>query len=94
LGAAARGTGNMDPPMGIPTTSLADRHTTLIEGRQAGQDRNPGLSQSGEIPWGSIKDSGIKASPVTPLTKISNSSQVRSVLGPWWILPMSLGLVN
>jgi hypothetical protein len=46
------------------------------------------------MPWGGIKDSGIKASPVIPLTKISNCSQVRSVPGPRWILPMSLGPVN
>jgi hypothetical protein len=39
LGAADRCTGNVDPPVGIPTTGLADRHTTLIEGRQSGQDR-------------------------------------------------------
>jgi hypothetical protein len=29
-----------------------------------------------------------------PLTKISNSSQVRSFPGPCWIVPMSLGPVN
>jgi hypothetical protein len=36
LGAADRCTKNVDPPMGIPTTGLADRHTTLIKGRQSG----------------------------------------------------------
>jgi hypothetical protein len=46
------------------------------------------------MPWGGIKVSGIKASPVIPLTKISNCSQDRSLLGPRWILPMSLGPVN
>jgi hypothetical protein len=39
LGATARRTGNVDPSVGIPITGLADRHTTLIEGRQTGQDR-------------------------------------------------------
>jgi hypothetical protein len=36
----------------------------------------------------------MKASPVIPLTKISNSSQVRLVPGPRRILPMSLEPVN
>jgi hypothetical protein len=39
LGAADRCTRNVDSPVGIPTTGLADRHTTLIKGRQSGQHR-------------------------------------------------------
>jgi hypothetical protein len=31
----------MDPPGGVPTAGLADRHTTLIKGRQSGQHRQP-----------------------------------------------------
>jgi hypothetical protein len=46
------------------------------------------------MPWGGIKVSRIKASPVIPFTKISSYSQDRSVPGPRWILPMSLGPVN
>jgi hypothetical protein len=78
------------PPVWWTATPLSSR----VGSWASTADRSPGLSQSGKIPWGSIKDSGIKASPVIPLTKISNSSQVRSVLGPRWILPMSLGPVN
>jgi hypothetical protein len=78
------------PPVWRTAIVLSSR----VGNRASTADRSPGLSQSGEIPWGSIKDSGIKASTVIPLTKISNSSQVRSVPGPRWILPMSLGPVN
>jgi hypothetical protein len=46
------------------------------------------------MPWGGIKDSGIKASLVIPFTKTSSSSQDRSVPGPRWILSMSLGPEN
>jgi hypothetical protein len=31
----------MDPPVGVPAAGLADRHTTLIKGRQSGQHRRP-----------------------------------------------------
>jgi hypothetical protein len=41
LGVTDRCTRNVDPPVGIPTTGLADRHTTLIKGRQSGQHRWP-----------------------------------------------------
>jgi hypothetical protein len=39
LGASDWCTRNVDPPMGVPATGLADRHTTLIKGRQSGQHR-------------------------------------------------------
>jgi hypothetical protein len=41
LGTSGRCPGDMDPPVGVPTTGLADRHTTLIKGRQSGQHRRP-----------------------------------------------------
>jgi hypothetical protein len=53
------------PPVWRTATPLSSR----VGRRARTADRNPGLSQSGEIPWGSIKDSGIKASPVTPSPK-------------------------
>jgi hypothetical protein len=34
------------------------------------------------MPWGGIKDLGIKASPVIPFTEISSSSKDRSISGP------------
>jgi hypothetical protein len=55
---------------------------------------NPGSSQSAEMSWGRIRDSGTKDSPVIPFTRSSSSSQDRSVLGPRWIRPMSSELVN
>jgi hypothetical protein len=39
LGTSGRYTGDMDPPVGVPATSLADRHAALIKGRQPGQHR-------------------------------------------------------
>jgi hypothetical protein len=66
------------PPVWWTATPLSSR----VGSWASTADRNPGLSQSGEMPWGGIKDSEIKVSPVIPLTKISNYSQVRSVLGP------------
>jgi hypothetical protein len=39
LGASDRCIGNVDPPVGVPTTGLADHHTTLIKGQQSGQHR-------------------------------------------------------
>jgi hypothetical protein len=54
----------------------------------------PGSSQSAGMSWGSIRDSGTKASQVIPYTRSSSSSQDRSIPGPRWILPMSFGLVN
>jgi hypothetical protein len=103
LGATSAGWG---PPTGAPgmwiprwgSRPLVWRTATPLSSRVGSRastaDRIPGSSQSGEMPLGGVKDSGIKASPVIPLTKISNSSQVRSVPGPHWILPMSLGPVN
>jgi hypothetical protein len=66
------------PPVWRTATPLSSR----VGSRASTADRNPGLSQSGEMPQGGVKDSGIKASPVIPLTKISNCTQVRSVPGP------------
>jgi hypothetical protein len=39
LGASNWCTRNMDPLMGVPDAGLANRHTTLIKGRQPGQHR-------------------------------------------------------
>jgi hypothetical protein len=36
MGASGWCTRNMDPPMGVPAAGLANRHTTLIKGRQPG----------------------------------------------------------
>ena len=55
---------------------------------------NPGSSQSAGMPWGRIRDSGMKDSPVIPFTRTSSSSQDRSVPGPCWIRSMSFGPVN
>jgi hypothetical protein len=44
-----------------------------------------GSSQSVGMFWGSIRDSGIKDSPVIPFTRTCSPSQVRSVPGPRWI---------
>ena len=33
--------GDLDPTVGVSTSSLADRHAALVEGRQRGQDRRP-----------------------------------------------------
>jgi hypothetical protein len=41
LGTSEWYTGNMDPPVGVPTVGLTNRHTTLIKGRQSGQHRRP-----------------------------------------------------
>jgi hypothetical protein len=82
--------------VGVPAAGLANRHATLVEGRQRGQDRRP-------QPWvvvecrdalGRIRDSGTKVSPVIPPTRTASSSQDRSVPGPRWILPMSFTPVN
>jgi hypothetical protein len=51
-------------------------------------------SQSVGMPWGSIRDSGIKDSLVIPFTRTSSPSQDRSVPGPRWILQISFGSVN
>jgi hypothetical protein len=55
---------------------------------------SPGSSQSAEMPWGRIRDSGMKDSPVIPFTRTSSSSQVRSVLGPRCTRLMSFEPVN
>jgi hypothetical protein len=55
---------------------------------------NPGSSQSAGMPWGRIRDSGMKDSLVIPFTRSSSSSQDRSVLVLRWIQPMSFEPVN
>eukprot|EP00267_Zea_mays_P041681 XP_020393601.1 vegetative cell wall protein gp1-like [Zea mays] len=55
---------------------------------------NPRSSQSVGMPWGRIRDSGTKYSPVIPFNRSSSSSQDRSVPGPRWIRPMSFETVN
>jgi hypothetical protein len=55
---------------------------------------SPGSSQSAGMPWGRIRDSGTKVSPVIPPTRTASSSKDRSVPGPRWIRPMSFGLMN
>jgi hypothetical protein len=55
---------------------------------------SPGSSQSAGMPWGRIRDSGTKDSPVIPFTRTSNSSQDRLVPGPRWIRPMLFEPVN
>jgi hypothetical protein len=41
LGASSWRIGNPDPAVGVPVTDLTNRHATLVEGRQRGQDRRP-----------------------------------------------------
>jgi hypothetical protein len=76
LGASSRHIRDLDPMVGVPAASLANRHAALVEGRQRGQDRRP-------QPWvvterrdalGRIRDSGTKDSPVIPFTRTSSSS--------------------
>jgi hypothetical protein len=55
---------------------------------------SPGSSQSAGMPWGRIRNSGMKDSPVIPFTRTSSSSQDRSVPGPRWTRPMSFEPVN
>ena len=47
-------------------------------------------SQRGTIPWGRIRFSGMKASPVTARTRTSKASWVRSLPSPRWVLLQSL----
>jgi hypothetical protein len=55
---------------------------------------NPGSSHSAGMPWGRIRDSGTKDSPVIPFTRSYSSSQDRSVPGPRWIRSMSFEPMN
>jgi hypothetical protein len=41
LRASVQRIGDLDPAVGVPATGLANRHATLIEGRQRGQNRRP-----------------------------------------------------
>jgi hypothetical protein len=41
LGASGRCVGNPDPVVGVPAAGLANRHASLVEGRQRGQDCRP-----------------------------------------------------
>jgi hypothetical protein len=52
LGTSSRCIGDPDPAVGVPVSSLADRHTALIEGRQRGQDRRP-------QPWVVVERRGV-----------------------------------
>jgi hypothetical protein len=69
LGTPSRGIRDLDPAEGVPTAGLANRHATVIEGRQLAKIAvlSPGSSQSAGMSWGSIRDSGTKVSPVIPL---------------------------
>jgi hypothetical protein len=44
LGTSSRCIKDLDPAVGVPASSLADRHAALVEGRQRGQDHRP-------LPW-------------------------------------------
>jgi hypothetical protein len=95
-----------EPPAGTPGIWIpwwgsrppVWRTATLLSSRVGSQSKiaalSPASSQSGGMPWGGIKDSGTKDSPVIPFTKTSSSSQDKSVTGPRWIQPMSFEPVN
>jgi hypothetical protein len=88
--------GDLDPVVGVPASSLANRHAAVVKGRQRGQDRRPQarvIAEHRDV-LGSIRDLGTKVSQVIPPTRTASSSQDRSVPDPRWILPMSFGSVN
>jgi hypothetical protein len=103
LGAAPEGWG---PPAGaseirIPrwvSQPLVWRTTTPLSSKVGSVAKiavlSPRSSQSAGMFWGRIRDSGMKVSPVIPPTRTASSSQDKSVLGPRWILSMSLAPVN
>jgi hypothetical protein len=84
LGTPYRCIRDPDPAEGVPAAGLANRHATVIEGRQCGQDHRP-------QPWviiecwdvlGEYQGFRDKSLPSNPPTRSSSSSQDRSVPGP------------
>jgi hypothetical protein len=96
LGASNRHVGDLDPVVGsrLPVWRTA----TPLSSRVGSEARivvfNPGSSQSVGMPWGRIRDSGMKDSPVIPFTRTSSSSQDKLVPDPRCIRPMSFEPVN
>jgi hypothetical protein len=85
-----------DPAEGVPAAGLANRHATVIEGRQRRQDHRPQvwvITERRDV-LGEYQGFRDKSLPSNPPTMSSSLSQDRSVPGSRWILQMSFGLVN
>jgi hypothetical protein len=88
LGTPSRCTRDLDPAEGVPAAGLANRHATVIKGRQHGQDHRPRawvITEHRDV-LGEYQGFRDKSLPSNPSTRSSSSSQDRSVPGLRWIL--------